>query len=566
MPQRIIIRLHNLCYAIIIVTLLMCCAYNNSVVAAEKNTTTDWQNMEDFFLLLKSTKNKQTRIKLYNKVVDKKLISYADALDAYKRGVLSIREGVLVIYEKSLSAGGEKVYPLVYATTGEKVLGSDGEQVLMNAYVDMLKAKRPDRNIISDTVKALNLRNEDLNKQREAIIAAAQRIDISALPVLKEIQNTKNTNTPYVREAIAIIKLNTVEEDSKLLSAINTLSDSGTVSAQVALNDYKNAHKNLDPKIMIAINKANANIDWDQKVIKFVRNTFAGLSLGSILILLALGLSVIFGLMGVINMAHGEFMMLGAFTTYVVCEIFKKYMPTEWFDYYFIVAIPAAFLVAAMVGYICELIIIKKLYGRPYETILATWGLSLVLIQSVRIIFGDTLSLTPPSWLTGGWEVTPDLILPVNRIFIIVFSATCVFLFYLLIQKTKLGLLVRATTQDRPTADSCGVPVRQIDGLTFAIGSGLAGLAGCAVPLFDKINPSMGQSYIVDSFMVVVLGGVGKLAGIVLGGLGLGFVSKYLEPISGAVYGKVIVLMLIVMFLQWRPSGLFPAKGRNADD
>lgn len=544
----------------------MCSALSYTAQANDNAKGSEWKSMENFFLLIKNTKNNKKRQKLYAEVVNNKMVSYADALDAFKRGVLSIREGSLVIYDKSQNVGGEKVYPLIYAETGEKVLGSDGKQVLMNAYVDMLKAKRADRNVISDVIKALNLRNTDIYKQRDAIIAAAARKDKSALPTLNELKSEKNDNSDYINEAIAVIELYSSDNEETKINAINTLAKSGTISAQVTLDDYLKNNTNISQVLLTAINNADSAIEWHQKIIRFVRNTFAGLSLGSILILLALGLSVIFGLMGVINMAHGEFMMLGAFTTYVVCEIFKKYMPAEWFDYYFIAAIPAAFLVAAFVGYICELVIIKKLYGRPYETILATWGLSLVLIQTVRIIFGDTLSLTPPSWLTGGWEVTPDLILPINRIFIIAFSATCVILFFLLIQKTKLGLLVRATTQDRPTADSCGVPVRQIDGLTFAIGSGLAGLAGCAVPLFDKINPSMGQSYIVDSFMVVVLGGVGKLAGIVFGGLGLGFVSKYLEPISGAVYGKVIVLMLIVVFLQWRPSGLFPAKGRSADD
>lgn len=553
-------------YYIVLALVISCTTVTYTAYAATNNSTPSWDSMEDFFLLLKKTKNNNKRFDLYKQVVANKMITYADALDAYKRGVLAIREGKLVIYNKSQDINGEKAYPLTFAESGENVVGSDGNQVLMNSYVDILKAKRTDRNIISDTVKALNLKNPDVNKQKDAIIAAADRKDLSALPTLKELQAENSQNSDYIAESIAIIELFTSDNEDTIINAINALADSGTIRAQVELNNYLAANKDASSRITQAITQAKSSINWNQVIIRAIRNSFAGLSLGSILILLALGLSVIFGLMGVINMAHGEFMMLGAFTTYVVCEIFKKYMPPQWFDFYFIVAIPAAFMVAALVGYICELCIIKKLYGRPYETILATWGLSLVLTQTVRLIFGDTLSLTPPSWLIGGWEVTPDLILPINRIFIIAFSATCVFLFFLLIQKTKLGLLVRATTQDRPTADSCGVPVRQIDGLTFAIGSGLAGLAGCAVPLFDKINPSMGQSYIVDSFMVVVLGGVGKLAGIIFGGLGLGFVSKYLEPISGAVYGKVLVLMLIVMFLQWRPSGLFPAKGRSADD
>jgi urea transport system permease protein len=215
---------------------------------------------------------------------------------------------------------------------------------------------------------------------------------------------------------------------------------------------------------------------------------------------------------------------------------------------------------------VCEFAVIRHLYGRPIETLLATWGISLLLIQSVRLIFGDTTSLTPPRWLQGGWEVAPDLVFPLNRVFIIVFCASCVAAVYYLVQRTRFGLLLRATTQDRPIAAALGVPTRWIDGLTFGFGAGLAGLAGAAVPLFDKLNPNMGQGYVVDSFMVVVVGGVGKLAGAITAGSALGFLTKYIEPWLEAVYGKLAVLGLIILFLQWRPSGLFPHRGRLAED
>lgn len=310
-----------------------------------------------------------------------------------------------------------------------------------------------------------------------------------------------------------------------------------------------------------------------QTIIHAVQNTFAGVSLGSILVLLALGLSIIFGLMGVINMAHGEFMMVGAFTTYVVTEAFKHYLP-GWYSYYPIAAIPAAFLSAAVVGLLCELLVVRHLYGRPLETLLATWGIGLILIQAARLKFGDTLSVTPPRWMEGGFEVAPDLVLARNRVYIIAYCAICIAAVHLLVNRTKLGLLLRATTQNRQMAAALGVPTRGIDAITFAIGAGLAGLAGVAVPLYDKINPGMGQDYVVDSFMVVVVGGVGKLAGVIWAGLAMGFLNKYLEPLlqafkpfasSASVIGKVVVLALIVLFLQWRPSGLFPPKGRAAD-
>ncbi|MBV8780953.1 MAG: urea ABC transporter permease subunit UrtB, partial [Phycisphaerae bacterium] len=277
--------------------------------------------------------------------------------------------------------------------------------------------------------------------------------------------------------------------------------------------------------------------------------------------------------MGVINMAHGEFMMVGAFTTYVVSEFFRAHLPTHY-DWYPVLAIPAAFCVSGLAGLICELLVIRHLYGRPLETLLATWGIGMILIQAARVEFGDNLSVKPPSWIEGGIEVAPDLIFPLNRLYIVLFCGLCIGMVYFIVNRTKLGLLIRATTQNREMAAALGVATRHVDALTFALGTGLAGLAGVAVPLYNKINPSIGQEYIVDSFMVVVVGGVGKLAGAIIAGLGLGFANKYLEPLfqavpalsSGAsVLGKVMVLALVVVFLQYRPAGLFPPKGRNVD-
>jgi urea transport system permease protein len=313
--------------------------------------------------------------------------------------------------------------------------------------------------------------------------------------------------------------------------------------------------------------------DRYQTLIGAVQNTFAGLSLGSIFVLLALGLSIIFGLMGVINMAHGEFMMVGAFTTYVVSEGFK-HLPPGWFNWYPVAAIPAAFLVAGLVGLATEWLVIRHLYGRPLDTLVATLGISYILVWAARVVFGDNLSVTPPHWMEGGVEVAPDLTLPLNRVCIIVFCVACIASVYFIVNRTKLGLLLRATTQNREMAAALGVRTRWVDALTFAFGAGLAGLAGVVVPLYNKINPGVGQEYIVDSFMVVVVGGVGKLAGAILAGVGMGFFSKYLEALLGSVpsmssgssvIGRVLLLAGVIVFLQWRPSGLFPPKGRVAD-
>jgi urea transport system permease protein len=236
--------------------------------------------------------------------------------------------------------------------------------------------------------------------------------------------------------------------------------------------------------------------------------------------------------------------------------------------------VPAAFLVSGFVGYVCEVLVIRHLYGRPLETLLATFGIGLILIQIARVVFSDNLSVRPPSWMEGGVEVMPDLYLALNRVYIVIYCAICIGVVYFIVNRTKLGLLLRATTQNRQMASALGVATRRVDAFTFAFGAGLAGLAGVAVPLYNKINPNIGQEYIIDCFMVVVVGGVGKLAGTIIAGLGLGFLNKYLEPFlssyksieSGAsVYAKVIVLGLIVLFLQWRPAGLFPPKGRSAD-
>jgi urea transport system permease protein len=407
----------------------------------------------------------------------------------------------------------------------------------------------------------------------------AQHKNLDELPkyyAVLQKQLTKDPNGPFapaLTEAIAEMDV-VLGDPAKQKSAVTAL---GTISTQRAENELGKtvvaAQHSGDSQLLAAADPALHKAQSYQSRVTFAQQTFAGLSLGSILVLLALGLSIVFGLMDVINMAHGEFMMIGAFTTFVVSQIFKS-LPPGMYDYYPIIAIPAAFFVAGLIGYLCEGLIIRHLYGRPLETLLATFGLSVILIQIARVKFGDSLSVKPPSWMEGGWEVMPDLFLARNRLFIIIYCVICIVLVYLLVNRTKMGLLLRATTQNRQMAAALGVPTRRIDGMTFAFGCGLAGLAGVAVPLYNKINPSIGQEYIVDSFMVVVVGGVGTLAGAIWAGMGLGFLSKFIEPFlaqfptfasSSSVIGKVLVLAAIVVFLTRRPQGLFPPKGRLAD-
>ena len=274
----------------------------------------------------------------------------------------------------------------------------------------------------------------------------------------------------------------------------------------------------------------------------------------------ALGLAITFGLMGVINMAHGEMLMLGAYATYVMQRLFQGYAP-EAFEWYLLAAIPTAFVTCAAIGVLLERSVIRFLYGRPLETLLATWGISLLLIQSVRLFFGaQNVEVANPAWLSGGVEVLYGVVLPYSRLAIIAFVVLVVALMWLLLQRTNLGLHVRAVTQNRPMASCMGIATSRVDMWTFGLGSGLAGLGGVALSQIGNVGPELGQSYIIDSFMVVVLGGVGNIAGTVLGGLGLGLINKFLEPVAGAVLGKIGVLIFIVLFIQRRPQGLFASQ------
>jgi urea transport system permease protein len=288
-------------------------------------------------------------------------------------------------------------------------------------------------------------------------------------------------------------------------------------------------------------------------------------SLGSILLLAALGLAITYGLMGVINMAHGELIMIGAYTTYVVQNLFRQYAPGA-FDWYLALAVPAAFAASALVGMALERSVIRWLYGRPLETLLATWGLSLVLIQAVRTIFGaQNVQVENPAFMSGGIEIFTGVVLPWSRIVIIAFAAAVIGLVAVLLARTRLGLFVRGVTQNRAMAACVGVPTARVDTWAFGLGSGLAGLAGCALSQIGNVGPDLGQAYIVDSFMVVVLGGVGQLAGTVYAALGLGFANKLLENWQGAVIAKIVVLLFIIAFIQKRPQGLFALKGRAVE-
>ena len=373
-------------------------------------------------------------------------------------------------------------------------------------------------------------------------------------------------SVPSVKSALGDLRFALLlghADKARRLEAARALADSGTPPTKLLLSERVKVEP--DPEVRGALLAALAEIDgrlaWGERL----GVVFTGISLGSILLLVALGLAITYGLMGVINMAHGELMMIGAYATYVVQNLFRAWLPGA-FDAYVLVAIPVSFLAAAAVGAVLERGVIRWLYGRPLETLLATWGISLILMQSVRNLFGaQNVPVENPSWLSGGVAVMSNLTLPFNRIAIIAFAGLVLAGVSLMIARTRLGLFVRGVTQNRRMAACMGVNTARIDTYAFALGSGIAGLAGCALSQVGNVGPDLGQNYIVDAFMVVVLGGVGQLAGTVYAALGLGVLNKLLEGWQGAVLAKIMVLAFIVIFIQKRPQGIFAMKGRSAE-
>jgi urea transport system permease protein len=364
--------------------------------------------------------------------------------------------------------------------------------------------------------------------------------------------------------ALANLQLG-ASEPAVRLAAVRLLGETGDPLARTRLEALLQPDAESDPGVRTAAETSLAQVKRKLLIGELLGQAFSGLSLGSILLLAALGLAITFGLLGVINMAHGEMLMLGAYSTYMVQVLLQRYAPGA-IEFYPLIALPVAFAVSAGVGMALERTVIRHLYGRPLETLLATWGISLILIQAIRLLFGaQNVEVSNPAWLSGGIQLLPNLVLPYNRLVIIGFALAVVLLTWLLLNRTRLGLNVRAVTQNRNMAACCGVSTGRVDMLAFGLGSGIAGLGGVALSQVGNVGPDLGQSYIIDSFLVVVLGGVGQLAGSLWAAFGLGIANKLLEPQIGAVLGKILILALIILFIQKRPQGLFALKGRVID-
>ncbi|WP_157263779.1 urea ABC transporter permease subunit UrtB [Azohydromonas aeria] len=419
------------------------------------------------------------------------------------------------------------------------------------------------RRELQAALAALNLFSPERAARAAAIKALADEMEEFKLPLVEKALAAETD--AKLKERLGLLRaavLVASPQREQRLEAARLLSTSGEPSARALLLQRLEAETDPELRTVIAagIQQIESRLAWGERAGVLV----TGFSLGSILLLAALGLAITYGLMGVINMAHGELIMIGAYATYLVQNAFRAWLP-NLFDYYVLLAIPASFLAAAAVGAVLERTVIRWLYGRPLETLLATWGISLVLMQSVRSLFGaQNVPVENPAWLSGGLELASNLTLPYNRLAIIVFAGLVLAGVALLISKTRLGLFVRGVTQNRRMAACVGIHTARIDTWAFALGAGLAGLAGCALSQVGNVGPDLGQSYIVDSFMVVVLGGVGQLAGTVWAALGLGLLNKLLEGWAGAVLAKIMVLVFIVVFIQKRPQGLFALKGREA--
>jgi urea transport system permease protein len=414
------------------------------------------------------------------------------------------------------------------------------------------------RGAIAAALAALKINSSEIGERLTAAKALASGANPAMLPLIrKALERESEAEIRSLLEITAAAMQLKSEDRAVRLAAIRALaqSDNRTLLLEAASDPDEDVRLEAQ-KSLRAIEDRLAWGEW-------LGLAFAGASLGSILLLAALGLAITYGLMGVINMAHGELIMIGAYTTYVVQGFFRN---SSFFDGYLLAAIPASFVVAALVGMALERSVIRWLYGRPLETLLATWGISLMLIQAVRTIFGaQNVQVENPAFMSGGIQLLSNVVLPWSRIWILVFAAGVLFLVYLLLSKTRMGLYIRGVTQNRDMAACVGVPTARIDTWAFGLGSGIAGLAGCALSQLGNVGPDLGQAYIVDSFLVVVFGGVGQLAGTVYAALVLGFANKLLESWSGAVLAKIALLVFIIVFIQRRPQGLFALKGRAVE-
>jgi len=496
---------------------------------------------------------------------DAKVQAIAAVVAGGETGALAVLQALL---DGEVQTAGDRVLQIrgdsaIDLATGKTVtpLPEVRDDVVLNNRV---------RRELATAIAALKLTSEDAGTRLAAAQELQRGADEEMLPALRRA--IEKEGDPEIRNLLtlsrATIELGSTEKAVRI-GAIRALAESRDANTKMLLlpllerkgGDFVEPDSDVRAAAELSLHAIESRLATGE----MISRVFSGVSLGSILLLAALGLAITYGLMGVINMAHGELIMVGAYATYVVQNLFRSFAP-DAFDAYLVVAVPVAFAAAGATGIALERSVIRFLYGRPLETLLATWGISLILIQAMRTLFGaQNVQVENPAWMSGGVHLLSNVVLPYSRIAIIAFAAVVVALVGLLLVRTRLGLFVRGVTQNRPMASALGVPTGRVDTYAFGLGSGIAGLAGCALSQIGNVGPDLGQSYIVDSFMVVVLGGVGQLAGTVYAAMGLGIANKFLEAWSGAVLAKIALLVFIIVFIQKRPQGLFALKGRMAD-
>jgi urea transport system permease protein len=475
-------------------------------------------------------------------------------LQAFSDGDLYFRKADNIVFiGKSAGSGYELVDPVTGASAG---------QVAKNA-VTKIKINNSLRRVIRSAMGGLTLMSPDKGTRLQAassILASpsAENLDLVEAALAKETDAEVKARMEQARAVSLLSSDRSIDEKRAAIATIKN------IGGHEALGILGAVSGSIDPSLKGDLDAAIAGMQSEQQLWDMVQNVWYGLSLGSVLLLAAIGLAITFGVMGIINMAHGEMVMLGAYSTFMVQEVIRNNMP-GLFDWSLAIALPVAFLVTGAVGFVIERAVIRFLYGRPLETLLATWGVSLILQQTIRSIFGPTnREVGNPGWMSGSFPVG-GMTITWNRMWIIVFSLSIFFALLFVMKKTAYGLNMRAVTQNRRMASSMGIRTPWVDALTFALGSGIAGIAGVALSQIDNVSPNLGQSYIIDSFMVVVFGGVGNLWGTLIAALSLGVLNKFLEPVTGAVLGKILVLVLIILFIQKRPRGLFALKGRAVE-
>ncbi len=420
------------------------------------------------------------------------------------------------------------------------------------------------RRVLQTAIAGFKLSSPNASVRLDAVNDMLKSLDDSTVTLLRQRSaiETNSSVKKAIATALALTALNSPDAQTRLDAVTTLRKNSISQNVRNQLSGLLDPASESDPRVRAAAASAVKAIDRWRSFYSGIETMFFGLSLGSVFVLIAIGLAITFGVMGVINMAHGELMMLGAYTTYVVQTVMPNHTEIS-----ILVAIPAAFVVAGLMGVLIERTVIRFLYGRPLETLLATFGVSLILQQLVRSIFSAlNRSVTTPDWMSGTWQVNEALNITYNRLYILIFTMLVFAALLVVLRYTRAGLEIRAVSQNRAMAKAMGIRSEWVDAMTFGLGSGIAGVAGVALSQLTNVGPNLGQSYIIDSFMVVVFGGVGNLWGALIGGMSMGIVNKLLEPYSGAVLAKIFVLIALILFIQIRPRGLFPPAGRSSEN